>query len=145
MNLRKLVNEINSAWNEKITFKVEYDDENDCVSLRGTIRPKAYDDHVLLSMDIYDKGDHVSLYIDFVFDKLEITREALRLINNFNNESLFLKAQVDTEGTPYLRLVFNNKFIAGEYVLQVIRFAISELVDDDVVEALTPLTELTED
>lgn len=144
MNLRRLARHILEEWEDEIDFDVEYDDDEDKVTLSGNIELDPYDDHVLFTIEIYDAEDTVAMYLDFCFDELEITREALLLVNAFNDKSLFLKAQIDPDDPNYLRVVYNAKLVSEEHVVNHVNFAIGELVDDDLVPYLKPLTLLTE-
>ena len=144
MNLHRVARRIQAEWEDKIDFDVEFDDDNDKVTLSETVHPKAYDDHILFSVEIYDAGDTAVMYLEFCFDELEITRDSLRLVNAFNDKSLFLKAQIDLDEPTYLRVVYNVKYVQEENVLDHVNFALSELVDKDLVPYLKSLTMLTE-
>ena len=111
MNLHRVARRIQAEWEDKIDFNVEFDDDNDKVTLSETVHPKAYDDHILFSVEIYDAGDTAVMYLEFCFDELEITRDSLRLVNAFNDKSLFLKAQIDLDEPTYLRVVYNVKYV----------------------------------
>ena len=144
MNLHRLARRIQEAWEDRIDFDVDFDDDNDKVTLSETVHPKAYDDHILFSVEIYDAGDTAVMYLEFCFDELEITKESLRLVNAFNDKSLFLKAQIDLDEPTYLRVVYNVKYVQEENVVDHVNFALSELVDKDLIPYLKSLTMLTE-
>ena len=144
MNLHRLARIIKEEWEDKIDFDVEFDDDHDKVTLSETLHPKAYDDHIYFTIEIFDAGDTAVMYLEFCFDELEITKDSLRLVNVFNNKSLFLKAHIDLESPTYLRLTYNAKGVEEDAVLSHVNFALSELVDDDIIPYLKPLTMLTE-
>lgn len=144
MNLKHVAKEFTKEWNQ-IDFDTQFDNENNALKISANLSAKAYDDEILLIANIYDRGDSAAVYIEFCFDELELTNGTLRLINGFNEESLFLKAHVDSGSEQhYLRLTYNVFNVREEDVVSTISFAMNEVTDDDIEKILKPITLLTE-
>lgn len=98
--LRQALSAINAATSKvKIEFDYEEKDDRVIVYANG-VTLNNHDDDIRIEIVVND-GQGAIFYA--VFDKLEETRETLRLLNRFNENSLFFQGFVREE-TQYLVL-----------------------------------------
>ena len=93
-------------------------------------------------------SNEISLELDAKLRELEACQEVAQrtaLAEEVNGLTRDLQeAQIDPDDPNYLRVVYNAKLVSEEHVVNHVNFAIGELVDDDLVPYLKPLTLLTE-
>ena len=83
------------------------------------------------------------VFLDFIFDKLFISETPLILSNTFNSESLFLSVNINPEN-EYLRISHSAiNIFSAKSVVDYVQFMFNELIDDDMVKLLQPLTDMT--
>lgn len=112
--------------------------ESDNLTAKNSITIKDYDDGVFVEIIVFKSG---SFAIDFVFDKLDKTAQALELIHEFNKQSVWLAAYIRNDG--YLVLRYNVMQLSDDDVVDNVSSAFNKLLSDNIKKVLQPLTRLT--
>lgn len=100
---------------------------------------KNHDDSVLLSAYCIENGV-VSFFL--VFDQIEKDKGTLTLLNKFNANSRYYRAYIDND--DYLTLEFNSCIQREDdfpFLLNEILNESADIADDEILQALTDLTE----
>ena len=129
---------------DHLSFELKKD-EMDQVEFTAEITAEKYfDDGVYIDIVAYKSGTY---HVFFTFDSLEPTFDALTACNNFNKASAFFSSYVCKRGnTNFLELHYSGVGFDGvteEEVADNIIFGLNELLSDDTLEYLQPLTRLT--
>lgn len=142
MNFTKVVNGLHREM-KQIDFEVK-DETKDYVIITANIIAKEYfDDGVFCKMSAFKNGN---LDVTFVFDRLEPTLRTLTLLNEYNTNSFIGKGFIEERGDNNPYLVVRYRFLNcrdEEYVVSSILVAFRDLLDDDSIRYLQPLTRLT--
>lgn len=135
LNLKKAQKIIEDMFKDWLDITTEMEDER--LICKADIVAKAYDDDISLMMAFYANG---SGYIDFCFDYLDKDEETLDLVNTFNENVLRLKAAIGDNG--FLKISY-YEYVTEDTIAQIVKKVFDELVDDDTVKYLKPITEFT--
>lgn len=140
MNVEKLKKLIIKEWS-KLTFDIKQKDNY--LELIANVTTQSFDDDVRVEVDLYPDG---LLFITFVFDSIDRTQTAYRLINDFNDNVAYLKAFITTRNnTDYLCLEYMAyDVVTEENGLTIFNAMLTKLVNDKTLKYLKPLTSLTE-
>lgn len=141
MNFDKVIKLIKKYYNN-ITFTIK-SQEKDNFELTANIASKKYDDGIYIEITVFDSG---TIFVDFVFDKLDPTFENLKLCNDFNENLSFLWAAVaEINGNNYLRIrgtICNNEKKEAK-IAEDICFLMDYCTGDTVEKYLKPLAART--
>ncbi len=117
-------------------FKIEEKDGNS-VTAKNDLTINGYDGDIFVSIIVFKSG---SFGVDFVFEKMDITSNALALIHEFNKESIWLSAYIREDG--YFVLRYNVMELAEAQVVGNVSNIFEQLLSDDIKELLAPILEL---
>ena len=126
-----------------LDFKIdELTNEKLTMTASGINAKEYFDDDIYCKIVAYSSG---TVHVFFTFDQLSDDLMSLRLINDFNNNVPFLKANiVRIKGDTYLELHAVNISCSDEDVLaSTVSFFFGELLDEVTLEYLQPLTDIT--
>ena len=122
-------------FNDDLDFKITIEDGH--VSAIAHLTIVGHDDSVLVSFQIFEDGPAL---IDFMFDNIDCDEETLQPVETFNENVLFLKAEM---GDGILTVSCNSPYVTedslGDYILGVLH----DVACDDTATYLKPLTKLT--
>lgn len=144
LNLLECQNELKKYFGQyenwpKPNFQMTF--EPNC--LKVTVAGFSCDDYkgeFDMIINAYESG---MVFLDFIFDKLFISETPLILSNTFNSESLFLSVNINPEN-EYLRVSHSAiNIFSAKSVVDYVQFMFNELLDDDMVKLLQPLTDMT--
>ena len=138
MNLKKASKVLQKAFSHYNNLGFEITFEKNHLEAKANLTVKAHDDDIYTKFQVYESG---RVYYEFFFDYLNKTDHALNLINDFNDNVLFLKASIRDNGC--LLLSCNTPYISEPDLEEFTVRVMSELVDDDTEKYLKPLTALT--
>ncbi len=136
INVKKILRAaIDSFNNNDLGFEITI--ENDHVNAKAELSIAGHDDGVLASFQVYENG---FAFFSFLFDNIDIDEESLQLVEEFNENVLFLKAEM---GDGVLTLSCNCPCVTENSLEDFTIGVLNEIVDDDTTKYLTPLTDLT--
>ena len=129
---------------DQLTFELKKDEMEKVEFTADITAEKYFDDSVYIDIVVYKSGTY---HVFFTFDSLEPTLRALEACNNFNKASAFYSAYIVKRGdTNFLELHYSGVGFDGvteDDVADNINFGLNELLSDDTMEFLRPLTEMT--
>ena len=126
-----------------LDFKMEELNAEKLILTASNVNAKAYfDDDIYCRVVAYTSG---TVHVFFTFDMIDMDNVTLRLINDFNDNVPFLKANITTiNDKTYLQLHGANISCSDETVIHsTVSFFFGELLDENTLEFLQPLTDLT--
>lgn len=139
MNLIKAKKLLRSAidnFNDNdLGFQIEIEDNH--VNAKAGLSIAGHDDGVVAFFQVYENG---SAFFRFLFDNIDQTLEALQLTEEFNENVLFLKADI---GDGILTISCNCPCVTEDSLEDLTLIVLNEIIDDDTTRYLKPLTELT--
>lgn len=143
VNIKKikayLEKELSKKW-ANLDFECEY--EKDSVTFAASLTLNNHDDDIRAIIEAYEGGG--SLF-RAVFDKIDLTEDVLRLLNEFNADDPFFKAYVREDGFLELRHFFvcydesMFKSYASEFLIR-----LADMADNEILQALTENTYVEE-
>lgn len=118
---------------------VEYVLSDEKLSAKSAnVSAKPYDDDIYLGIHVYSSG--ITTF-NFIFDYLQKTSQALDLVNDFNEHVFALKASISEDGGL---TICHEAEVVDENILDVVASRVlNNVIDDDTVKYLLPLTKLT--
>ena len=138
INLRRAKSVVENFFKDW-DINIEYELDNRRLRCKSNISARPYDDDIFFSIWVYPSG-HVSC--NFYFDYLRVNEHTLSLVNDFNQHVVGLKASIDPEDGGVL--VTHEANVLTEDILDIcIGAVMSNLVDEDTVKYMRPITELT--
>lgn len=144
LNLLECQNELKKYFGQYENWPTpEYQMTFDPNCLKVNIKGLGYDDYkgtFDMLIDVFENGN---VLVDFIFDRLFISETPLTLSNTFNANIVFLSVYIDPE-TDYLH-VGNSiiNLLSAKTVVDYVEFMVNKLLDDDTIEFLQPLTDMT--
>ena len=125
-----------------LSIEIEREEEESLtfVAKHCTVGP--YDDDVTLRFFFYE----TAVIVDAIFDQIELTQENYENLNRFNEECVFFTAYASdhSEGHVFLHVRAVVPSIENEKeALHNVFFLMQQLVDEDTIKLLQPLTEAT--
>lgn len=142
MNIKKIYNLLVKEW-PNISFNIEEED-NEYIELTAETNAKRFfDDDIFIRVIAYTSG---SSHVFFVLDELDPTLETYQLINEFNENQSWAKAYImeSSNGRHYLKIHYAFLSAKNEKdVCECIGYALDDLVSEETLLNLKPLTDLT--
>lgn len=138
MKLNKAQKELTKLLVKEMGLDFEFTVKGDKLNAKNSITINGYDDDVFVDIVVFESG---SFGVDFVFDKLDMTGQNLALINEFNDNSVWLHAHIRNDG--YLVLTYNIAQISDVDLVENTSFILNQLVSDKIKKYLQPITENT--
>ncbi len=138
INLKKAQKELTKLLVKQLGLDFEFGLGEDRLTAKNSVSIDGYDDDVFISFVVFKSG---SYGVDFVFDKIDRTPQALELLQNFNENSVWLAAFIRDDG--YLVLRYNVMQLSDDDVVQNTESVMQKLISPEIREVLTPLTRLT--
>ncbi len=141
MNLEKVFKLFQKEWSH-LNFELQILTKEKLTFTNELVAEDYFDDGIYSEFIVYSSG---TAHAMFTFDHLEENEENLKLINDFNSSTPFLKAYISKKGeNKYLELHGVNLNSKGERdVVDSLSYFLRELLNDDVLELLQPLTART--
>ena len=133
---KKVLEKFFSDWD--ITVEYDLTDERLTAKSRN-VNAKPYDDDIFISILIYPSG---FVAYNFYFDYLTKNAQVLDLLNSFNENVIGLKASVSNEDGG-LTITHEAEAVTEDVIDIYTNRVLNDLLDDDTVKYLLPLTELT--
>ncbi len=126
----------------KITFESKYEANKIEITASNITAKSYFDDSIYIRIISYDSG---TLHVFMTFDRLDPTLNALTYINTFNACNAFFKGYVsEKKGGKYFELHFAAFDMRDEQaVVNQISFSLNELLSDNTLKNLKPITNLT--
>lgn len=129
---------------DHLTFELKKDEMSQVEFTAEITAEKYFDDNVYIDIVVYRSGTY---HVFFTFDSLEPTMDALTACNNFNKANAFFSAYVCKRGnTNFLELHYSgvgSENMTEEEMADSVIFGLNELLSDDTLEYLQPLTRMT--
>lgn len=138
MKLNKAQKDLTKLLVKDMGLDFEFTIKGNKLNAKNSITINGYDDDVFVDIVVFDSG---SFGIDFVFDKLDLTGHNLALINEFNDNSVWLHAHIRNDG--YLVLSYNIAQISDDDLIENTSCVLNQLVSDKIKKYLQPITENT--
>ncbi len=125
-----------------ITFESKYEENKIEITASNITAKKHFDDSIYIRIINYDSG---TLHVFMTFDRLDKTLNALSYINTFNACNAFYKGYIsEKKGGNYFELHFAVFGLTNESaVVNQITFSLDELLSENTLKHLKPITELT--
>lgn len=142
MDLRRFENEIYDFLTNEINLTVEVkEDADDRTVLSASITVNALgDEDILLMVTVLD---NLEAFVTFTFDSLYKDEEALNLVNDVNNAQAVFRAFINDDGYVKLTHYVYNAGSPRDF-REVVSFCLEKFVEDDILELLEPICELTD-
>lgn len=142
MDLRRFENEIYDFLTNEINLTVEVkEDVDDRTVLSASITVNALgDEDILLMVTVLD---NLEAFVTFTFDSLYKDEEALNLVNDVNNAQAVFRAFINDDGYVKLTHYVYNAGSPRDF-REVVSFCLEKFVEDDILELLEPICELTD-
>ncbi len=124
-------------------FHFEVKDFDNYITLNSTVSFNQYKGNVYIEITCYEEG---TTYLICTFDQIDPDDKVFQLLNEFNNKSAWFKAYINhtEENLNYLSLQSCNiGSQTTEDLANVTIFYVGQLVSDDTIKLLKPLTEMT--
>ncbi len=139
MNCEKLKRMIIKEW-DNLSFDIR--EKDSYLELIANVTAKRYDDDIRVEVDLYNSG---VVSVTFIFDAIDRTQTAYRLINEFNDHIAYLKAFITTRNnTDYLSIEYTAyDVVTEENGLRIFSAMLNRLINDTTAKYLKPLTDLT--
>lgn len=139
MNFKVAERYLRKVLNEGFGLDYEYEYGDDHLLAKHSINVNGLQGSAYSIIRVYDDN---TVVFRFTFDKIDRTRETIRLANEYNENFLFLKAYI---GDEYL-YVEHVAFIVNEENLQeYVKGIFEELIAEKSKKYLAPLCDLTYD
>lgn len=142
MNFTKVVNGLHHEM-KHIDFDIKEEVKEHVIITANIVAKDYFDDGVFCKISAYSNGN---LDVTFVFDRLEPTLRSLTLVNEYNTYSFIGKAFIEERGDNNQYLVVRYRFLAcpdEDHIVASILIAFRDLLDEDSLRHLQPLTRLT--
>lgn len=139
MNLKVAERYLRKTLNEGFGLDYEYEYGDDHLLAKHSITVNGLKGSAYSIVRVYDDN---TVVFRFTFDKIDRTRETVRLANEYNENNLFLKVYVDDE---YLQVEHVAFIISEENLQEYVKGIFDELTTDLSKKYLKPLCELTYD
>ena len=142
MNIYKVYTLLTDEW-PNINFEIEDESDERLVLTAETSAKNLFDDEILIRVVIYSSGTN---HVFFVLDQLEPSLKAYQLINDFNENQSWAKAYImeSSSGKHYLKIHYAFLNSSDEQdASDSISYALDDLVSDETLQDLKPLTDLT--
>lgn len=143
MNPKKIYKNLVKLYPE-YKFKFKQCDKDQVIISTYISSEEHFDDDVSLDINVFKSKQ--TIFMSFLFDKINPTFEALQLINNFNANQPHSKAYIEEmrSGDNYLNITYLfTSLKSTKLALYNITGAIYDLTLDTTLEDLQPLTNLT--
>lgn len=141
LRLSRVYELINNLWSEHIAFHVEALTD-DKLEFTANVSLKGCDDDILIDTVVYDSG---TIHLFLKFDFLDPTERNLKLVNDFNVNSSWAKAEI-TPGKNRTYLEIHYAFVSSldeEDAADNVDFALKDVVSDNTERLLAPLAAVT--
>lgn len=142
MNIYKVYTLLTDEWHS-INFEIEDESDERLVLNAETSAKNLFNDEILIRVVIYSSG---TIHVFFVLDQLEPSLKAYQLINDFNENQSWAKAYImeASSGKHYLKIHYAFLNSSDEQdASDSISYALDDLVSDETLQDLKPLTDLT--
>lgn len=138
IELKNFAEELKKRY-KNIVFDVNY--EETAVELTAELIVKEYFNDIFLKIKLYEKGFFA---ITFIFDQIKIDEDVNKLINDFNQYTIF-KGYTSEINDKLFFVVQNEIPIVDnlERALFYVDIYLDELLEDECLELLLPITNLT--
>jgi hypothetical protein len=130
---------LDQTFKNDYNFEMEFKLEDDFLNGNASIEINGFDDSILLDVTIYNHGVAV---LNIIFDTLELNAKSLTLVNTLNAKLLWFKSSVNNEGFFNMNHVFLQVNDETDF-LNHINFLLAEIVKDENMELILPITKLT--
>ncbi len=143
MNLNRYEDELLDILNDQYNLDAECESEDDRIIINADLYLTDLPDEGILFQIVID--DSESAIVTFTLDKVDDydLDDAYKLANDINDAQAVFKTSIDDDGYIYIsHFVYDTneprKF--GETV----KFLLNKFVDDDMIDLLKPICDLTE-
>ena len=143
MNPKKIYKNLVKLYPE-YEFEFKQRDKDQVIISTYISSEEHFDDDVSLDINVFKSKQ--TIFMSFLFDKINPTFEALQLINNFNANQPHSKAYIEEmrSGDNYLNITYLfTSLKSTKLALYNIIGAIYDVTSDTTLEDLQPLTNLT--
>lgn len=143
MNPKKIYKNLVKLYPE-YEFEFKQRDKDQVIISTYISSEEHFDDDVSLDINVFKSKQ--TIFMSFLFDKINPTFEALQLINSFNANQPHSKAYIEEmrSGDNYLNITYLfTSLKSTKLALYNIIGAIYDVTSDTTLEDLQPLTNLT--
>lgn len=143
MNPKKIYKNLVKLYPE-YKFEFKQCDKDQVIISTYISSEEHFDDDVSLDINVFKSKQ--TIFMSFLFDKINPTFEALQLINNFNANQPHSKAYIEemSSGENYLNITYLfTSLKSTKLALYNIIGAIYDVTSDTTLEDLQPLINLT--
>ena len=141
MSLRRFEDEIYDYLTNNIKLDVEVKNDDDRVVLSANVTINDLgDEDILLMVTVLDNYE---AFVTFTLDTLYKDEEALNLVNDLNNSQAVFRAFINDDGYVKLTHYVYNAGNPDDF-REVVSFCLEKFVEDDILELLQPICELTD-
>ena len=139
MNLKTAERYLRKVLNDGLGLDYEYEYNDDNLLAKHSITINGLKGDVYSAIRVYE--DNTVVY-RFTFDRIDRTRETLRLANEYNENFLFLKTYIDDE---YLQLEHVAFYVSEENLEEYTKGIFDEVIAQNSKKYLKPLCDETYD